>query len=354
MISYTSGPTLGNFEAGALASVVGVRASVVSGGVMCVVGTGVILAFLPAFWRYDAREGGARDDASPLAHETWFESGAPRPRLELRGRDRDAAAAAPALPVYAAMLVLLGLRAPTASCAPASRRCGRGRGAQPRGGASGDAARGAKLRLRVPWNLPSGRRDRGAGGGTRGARAPEALARPAFLALPVSCDLERLGDRLAAGGLEGDLERVAAGLGLARELELVGAPCPAAIDFEPRAMTRPLRTSATLTLPGVSVVSVIGSLPLASLSLRGALTSKSPASPAPRRRASPPSVGRRRRSSRRRPRVEPPPPEPPPLRRPGPSVPPSAAAAGRRRRHGDDLRRPAGLPAASLVLTCTS
>ncbi len=56
MISYTSGPTLGNFEAGALASVVGVRASVVSGGVMCVVGTGVILAFLPAFWRYDARE----------------------------------------------------------------------------------------------------------------------------------------------------------------------------------------------------------------------------------------------------------------------------------------------------------
>ena len=55
MISYTSGPTLGNFEAGALASVVGVRASVVSGGVMCLVGTGVILAFLPALWRYDAR-----------------------------------------------------------------------------------------------------------------------------------------------------------------------------------------------------------------------------------------------------------------------------------------------------------
>ena len=56
MISYTAGPTLGNFEAGALASVVGVRASVVSGGVMCVVGTAVIVAFLPAFWRYDARE----------------------------------------------------------------------------------------------------------------------------------------------------------------------------------------------------------------------------------------------------------------------------------------------------------
>jgi hypothetical protein len=27
----------------------------VSGGLLCVVGTGVILACLPAFWRYDAR-----------------------------------------------------------------------------------------------------------------------------------------------------------------------------------------------------------------------------------------------------------------------------------------------------------
>ena len=48
MISYTSGPTLGNFEAGVVASFAGVRTSIVSGGVMCVVGTGVILAFLPA------------------------------------------------------------------------------------------------------------------------------------------------------------------------------------------------------------------------------------------------------------------------------------------------------------------
>ncbi len=55
MISYTSGPTLGNFEAGVVASFAGVRTSIVSGGVMCVVGTGVILAFLPALWRYDAR-----------------------------------------------------------------------------------------------------------------------------------------------------------------------------------------------------------------------------------------------------------------------------------------------------------
>src|SRR3954454_20737069 len=55
MISYTAGPTLGNFEAGAVASLVGVRASVVSGGVICVAGTAVLVALLPAFWAYDAR-----------------------------------------------------------------------------------------------------------------------------------------------------------------------------------------------------------------------------------------------------------------------------------------------------------
>ncbi len=61
MISYTSGPTLGNFEAGAVASLAGVRASIVSGGVMCVVGTGVVLALIPSFWRYDARRPAPRE-----------------------------------------------------------------------------------------------------------------------------------------------------------------------------------------------------------------------------------------------------------------------------------------------------
>ena len=51
-----SGPTLGNFELGALASLTSVRTSVVSGGVMCVAGTVVLVALLPAFWRYDARK----------------------------------------------------------------------------------------------------------------------------------------------------------------------------------------------------------------------------------------------------------------------------------------------------------
>ncbi len=55
MISYTSGPTLGNVEAGLVAALAGVRASVVSGGVLCVAGTVLLCAALPKFWRYTAR-----------------------------------------------------------------------------------------------------------------------------------------------------------------------------------------------------------------------------------------------------------------------------------------------------------
>ncbi len=60
MISYLTGPYLGNAEAGLVASLVGLRASVVSGGVMCVVGSGLLALLLPAFIRYDGREGLAR------------------------------------------------------------------------------------------------------------------------------------------------------------------------------------------------------------------------------------------------------------------------------------------------------
>jgi MFS family permease len=55
MLSWASGPTLGTAEAGAAASLVGLRASVVAGGVLCAAGSGAITAALPAFWRYDAR-----------------------------------------------------------------------------------------------------------------------------------------------------------------------------------------------------------------------------------------------------------------------------------------------------------
>ena len=55
MLSYTSGPLLGNAEAGAAASLVGLRASVVSGGVLCVAAVAATAAALPTFWAYDAR-----------------------------------------------------------------------------------------------------------------------------------------------------------------------------------------------------------------------------------------------------------------------------------------------------------
>lgn len=55
MVSYMSGPLLGHAEAGAVAALFGVRASVISGGVLCVVGVLACGALLPRFVRYDAR-----------------------------------------------------------------------------------------------------------------------------------------------------------------------------------------------------------------------------------------------------------------------------------------------------------
>lgn len=52
MISYLSGPRLGDTEAGLVASAFGITASVISGGVLCVVGVGVCCYFLPKFWAY--------------------------------------------------------------------------------------------------------------------------------------------------------------------------------------------------------------------------------------------------------------------------------------------------------------
>jgi MFS family permease len=56
MVSYLSGPLLGHVEAGAVAAAWGVRASTVSGGVLCVVGVLVCGALLPRFIAYDARK----------------------------------------------------------------------------------------------------------------------------------------------------------------------------------------------------------------------------------------------------------------------------------------------------------
>jgi MFS family permease len=55
MISYTSGPLLGQVESGAVASFAGVRGSFVSGGLLCVAGCLVAAVALPRFWAYDDR-----------------------------------------------------------------------------------------------------------------------------------------------------------------------------------------------------------------------------------------------------------------------------------------------------------
>jgi MFS family permease len=56
MVSWSSGPALGNFEAGAVASLFSVRVSIISGGVLCVVGCVLTALLLPAFVKYDERE----------------------------------------------------------------------------------------------------------------------------------------------------------------------------------------------------------------------------------------------------------------------------------------------------------
>jgi hypothetical protein len=49
------GPRLGDVEAGAVAGVFGETVSAVSGGLLCLVFTGALVAAVPAFLRYDAK-----------------------------------------------------------------------------------------------------------------------------------------------------------------------------------------------------------------------------------------------------------------------------------------------------------
>jgi MFS family permease len=56
LVSYSSGPLLGEVESGAVASIFTPRISVLSGGVLCVVGVGLLALALPQFRRYDDRQ----------------------------------------------------------------------------------------------------------------------------------------------------------------------------------------------------------------------------------------------------------------------------------------------------------
>jgi len=63
MISYMSGPLIGNARAGWVATVTSTQISVISGGVLCVVGVVLCGFLLPSFWRY--RSAAAEAPASP-------------------------------------------------------------------------------------------------------------------------------------------------------------------------------------------------------------------------------------------------------------------------------------------------
>jgi MFS family permease len=67
MLSYSTGPLLGHVRAGLAARWLGISGSVISGGVLCVVGTVALAAALPSFFRYDGRDGLARKQAEDAA-----------------------------------------------------------------------------------------------------------------------------------------------------------------------------------------------------------------------------------------------------------------------------------------------
>ncbi|MGN9811087.1 MFS transporter [Micromonospora sp. BQ11] len=72
LLSYSTGPLLGQLRSGLMARTpLGVQGSIVSGGVLCVVGTVALAAALPAFLRYDGRQGRARKEAEDRA---WAEA----------------------------------------------------------------------------------------------------------------------------------------------------------------------------------------------------------------------------------------------------------------------------------------
>ncbi|MEP6673071.1 MAG: MFS transporter [Chthoniobacter sp.] len=55
MLSYMSGPLLGNAESGLVSALAGTQFAVVSGGLLCIVGVYLCVRKLPLFWSYDFR-----------------------------------------------------------------------------------------------------------------------------------------------------------------------------------------------------------------------------------------------------------------------------------------------------------
>jgi MFS family permease len=69
MLSYTTGPLLGQLRSGLMARTrLGIGGSIWVGGALCVAGTVALAAALPRFWRYDGEDGVARKKAED---EAW-------------------------------------------------------------------------------------------------------------------------------------------------------------------------------------------------------------------------------------------------------------------------------------------
>jgi hypothetical protein len=58
MAVVQGGPRLGDMESGTVATLTSIEFSVVSGGLACVVGAGLIALLMPVFRRHDAEEFG--------------------------------------------------------------------------------------------------------------------------------------------------------------------------------------------------------------------------------------------------------------------------------------------------------
>lgn len=54
MLSYLSGPKLGDTRAGIVASGLGMTSALISGGILCVIGVGICCIALPKFWNYQS------------------------------------------------------------------------------------------------------------------------------------------------------------------------------------------------------------------------------------------------------------------------------------------------------------
>lgn len=69
MISYLTGPMLGNGKAGIVAENFGVKFAIVSGGVFCVLGVIFLALVMPKFLKYDGREGIKRREREEAERE---------------------------------------------------------------------------------------------------------------------------------------------------------------------------------------------------------------------------------------------------------------------------------------------